>query len=89
MKKYEEIRDHLLRRAEEDEDFRARFVADPKAVVEDECDIDLPESFEVKVHEDGNGVANFVLPPSPELKEEHMDRMSGGECGSCYVCICR
>ena len=49
MKSITQMRTDLITKAEEDEDFRARLVADPKTTVSDELGIKLPENFHLHV----------------------------------------
>ena len=73
-----EVRARILSRADEDGDFRARLVADPKAAVADEIGMTVPEGFNVVVHEDSASTAHLVLPPSPELTEADLELVAGG-----------
>ena len=67
-----EMRDRILSRADEDSEFRARLIADPKAAVASEVGISMPEGFDVVVHEDSATTAHLVLPPSPKLTEAEL-----------------
>ena len=51
IKTMREMKAHLVARADENEDFRARLVADPKSVISAEFGIYIPEGFNVQVHE--------------------------------------
>ena len=73
-----EIRDQILSKAEEDVEFRARLIADPKAAVAAEVGATLPDGFEVVVHEDSATTAHLVLPPSPALTEAELETVAGG-----------
>ena len=86
MKTMAEMREQLASRASQDEDFRSRLLSEPKAAVEDELGITLPENFQVKVHEDSATVANFVMPPSPRLGTEKLEQVTGGNCGGEGTC---
>ena len=72
-----EIRDRLLAQAAENDDFRARLLADPKAVLRDDYDIAVPESMKVFVHEEDATTAHLVLPRSKRLTEAEMATASG------------
>ena len=78
MKAATELRARILSRADEDGDFRARLVADPKAAVAAEIGMTIPEGFDVVVHEDSATTAHLVLPPSPELTEAELAMAAGG-----------
>ena len=60
-------------KAAEDEDFRARLVADPRAAVEHETGLRFPDGFRIHVHEESATDAHMVLPPRPELSREQLD----------------
>ncbi len=93
MNSYQDVKDRLVRRAAEDEGFRARFVADPKSAVQEELGAEVPDDLEIKVHEDGDGVAHFVLPPSPRVGEQSLDQITAGSCGEgeglCLPGVCK
>ena len=59
-----ELRAHIAMEAAEDDDFRARLVADPRAAVEAETALATD--------------AHLVLPPKPELSQQQLDRIAGG-----------
>ncbi len=74
----EEFHGYLRNKAVEDEEFRARLLADPKAVIEDELDLSIPDDFNIQVHEDNATTAHVVIPPSAALAEEDMRAVAGG-----------
>ncbi len=73
-----ELRTRILSRADEDGDFRARLIADPKAAISSEVGTTIPDGFDVVVHEDSATTVHLVLPPSPELTEAEMEAVAGG-----------
>ena len=73
-----ELKTRILTKADEDNDFRARLIADPKAVISAETGATIPEGFDVEVHEDSATTAHLVLPPSPKLTEAELVQVSGG-----------
>ena len=75
-----EIRSHLIRKAADDSDFRADLLADPKAAVSAELDVDIPDGLNISVVEDSPTVVHLVLPPNPQLTSEDLKAISGGEC---------
>ncbi len=81
----EDIRKKIVDRAGEDTDFRAEFVADPKAVISREFGVELPDSMRVHVHEIDMENAHIALPPLPELDEEQLERLAGAG-GIGYIC---
>ena len=73
-----EMKAYVRDRATEDEAFRNRLVADPKAVISEEFGIFIPEDFDIQIHEDDTTTAHFVLPLSPRLTEENLAQVAGG-----------
>ena len=73
-----EMKTKILSKADEDNDFRARLIADPSAAISAETGVTIPEGFNVVVHEDSATTAHLVLPPSPALTEAEMEVAAGG-----------
>ena len=73
-----EMRERILSKADEDGDFRARLIADPRAAISSEIGAAIPDGFDVAVHEDSATTAHLVLPPSPKLTEAELAQVSGG-----------
>ena len=73
-----ELRDRILDRAAEDEEFRANLIADPRAAVLAELGTTLPDGFDVVVHEDSATTAHLVLPRSEALTEAELAHAVGG-----------
>ena len=86
MKSGAEMRDHMVGKATEDAEFRTRLVADPKAVLNEELGVSLPDSFTIAVHEDSSTHVHLVLPPSSlldpaaleDVRAAHGTNQSGG-----------
>lgn len=73
-----EMKAYIRDKVTEDEDFRNRFLTDPRAVISEEFGIFIPEDFDIQVHEDDATTAHFVLPLSPRLTEESLAQIAGG-----------
>ena len=73
-----ELRTQILSKADADSDFRAHLIADPKAAISAEIGANIPDGFDVVVHEDGATTAHLVLPPSPTLTEAELEMIAGG-----------
>ena len=73
-----EMKDHIAGKAVEDVEFRARLLADPKAVIASELGVDIPERFSVNVYEDDGFTAHLVLPASDHLTEAELAQAAGG-----------
>ncbi len=76
----EEMRRHLTEKACEDSEFRQRLVSDPKGAIADEFGIEVPEGFEIKVHESDMRTLHLALPAGSELNEEQLETIAAGLC---------
>ena len=76
MKSEAEVRAHLVMKAAEDDEFRARLIADPRAALEAETGIRFPDTLRLHVHVESATDAHLVLPPKPELSREQMDGLA-------------
>ena len=74
-----ELRTRILSKADEDGEFRARLIADPKAAISAETGTTVPDGFDIVIHEDSATAAHLVLPPSPALTEAEMATVAGGK----------
>ena len=72
-----ELRDQLIAQAGEDDAFRTRLLADPKATLREDYGLDLPENLNLHVHEDDATTAHLVLPRSKKLTEAELQAASG------------
>ena len=77
MNTVEEMRQKVLGRAGEDRAFRQRLLAEPKAAVEEELGVRIPEPMSIVVHEEGAGTAHIVLPPDSRLGEADLQVATG------------
>ena len=75
---FEDFNNYMRSKAVEDEEFRSRLLADPRAVIEGELDLSIPDGIDIQVHEDTATTSHFVLPPSAKLAEEDMRAVAGG-----------
>lgn len=68
----------LLAKAEEDADFRGRLLASPRSALKEVFDIEVPDDFNVVVHEEDARTAHLVLPASAELSDAQLQQATGG-----------
>ena len=80
-----EMAGRLVQRSIEDESFRQRLLADPKAAVEQELGTRLPEEVRVVAVEETADTAYLVLPlrstdaqDADELSERELEAVAGG-----------
>ena len=78
MQSEAEVRAHIAMKAAEDDEFRARLVADPRATLEAETGIRFPDDYRLHVHEESATDAHLVLPPKPELSRQQLQQVQGG-----------
>ena len=78
MQSEAEVRAHIAMKAADDDDFRARLIAEPRATLEAETGLRFPDGYQLHVHEESATDAHLVLPPKPELSREQLDRIAGG-----------
>ena len=66
-----------------DEALKARFMADPKAVLA-EYDMPVPDNLDVKVVENADDCVHITLPAPPaghmDLSDEELSNAAGGAC---------
>jgi hypothetical protein len=80
-----EMERRLIDRSLQDEEFRQRLLAEPRAAIEQELGSRLPESVEVRVVEETKDTIYLVLPSaSPvgqggELSDQELEAVAGGE----------
>ena len=77
-----ELKSRILSKADEDNDFRARLIADPRAAIASEVGTVVPDGFDIVVHEDSATTAHLVLPPSSALTEAELGTIAGGSMDS-------
>ena len=78
MDSQDSLLEKLVAKAEEDTDFRGRLLANPNSALKEVFGIDVPDDFNVVVHEDDARTAHLVLPASSELTDEQLQHAAGG-----------
>ena len=80
MESQESLLKKLVAKAEEDTDFRGRLLANPNSALKEVFGIDVPDDFNVIVHEDAARTAHLVLPATSELTDAQLQQAAGGFC---------
>ena len=74
-----------------DEALKARFMADPKAVLA-EHGMDVPDGMDVKVVENADNCVHLTIPAPPseymELSDEELSSAAGGDQGDGTFTVC-
>ena len=84
MQSAEAMWKQLSDRAGEDADFRVELMADPKAVIGRELDVEVPDGIVVHIHENDMQNVHLTLPATPELDEAQLEHIAGGEAWNCW-----
>ena len=79
-----EVERRLIERSLQDDAFRQRLLADPKAAVEEELGIQLPAEVQIRVVEETADTIYLVLPSASavgeggSLSDRELDAVAGG-----------
>lgn len=95
-KNRQELEARIVAKAWQDEAYRARLLADPRAVLQEEIhadypEVNLPEDLKVTVVAESVGELTLVLPVNPQsvageaLSDESLDQAAGGLFGVVVV----
>jgi hypothetical protein len=78
------VQGKIIARAWRDPAFKAKLIADPKAVLQ-EAGVTLPADITVQVLENTDTHMHFVLPPKPNgaLSDEALDKVAGAVADCC------
>ena len=71
----------VIAKAWKDDGFHQELLDDPKATIEKELNVKLPEGLSVQVHEQSERVLHLLLPPRPEeseLSDAQLEAVAGG-----------
>ena len=78
-----ELEAKIVALAWSDDEFRRKFVADPKGQFEEHLGTKLPDNLTIRVHEETPDSVHFVIPQKPpgdlsELSDEDLEKVAGG-----------
>ncbi len=86
------IEAEIRERAQHDPDFRARLIADPRAALAADHDLDIPESLTITVVEERSDEVVLVIPAAGtsvgELTDAELERSGGGWDWTNNSCSC-
>ena len=78
MESRESMLQKLVAKSEEDKDFRARLLTDPRSVLKEALGIEIEGDFNIVIHEEDARTAHLVLPASSELTDKQLEQAAGG-----------
>ena len=78
METVREMQEKIIGKADQDADFRALLLSDPKGAVEQALGVRVPESMSVEVHEQSATTVHLILPPDSKLNEDDLQAVAGG-----------
>ncbi len=79
MKTQSQIQEQILAKAEEDEQFRAQLLDDPRAAIKDATGLSVPDGINIRVLEDNATDYHLVLPPAGRnLSDQEIGGLAGG-----------
>jgi len=78
-----DIEAKIVALAWQDEEFRRKFIADPKGQFEERLGTTLPASLTMTAHQEDENSLHFVIPVKPrenldELTDEELEKVAGG-----------
>ncbi|MCY3879100.1 MAG: NHLP leader peptide family RiPP precursor [Rhodobacteraceae bacterium] len=79
MNTQSQIQKQIFAKAEEDEQFRALLLEDPKAAIKDATGVSVPDAINIRVLEDNATDFHLVLPPAGRnLSDQEVSGVAGG-----------
>jgi hypothetical protein len=84
MSQQNPMQEQVIAKAMKDEAFRQELLSNPKAVLERELGVTLPQGVTIQVHEDTPTTLHLVLPMKPqagepqELSDAELEQVAGG-----------
>ena len=78
METRESIFEKLVAKSQQDAEFRGHLLANPHAALKEVFNIELPDDYDVVVHEDSSRTAHLVLPADTKLTDEQLRLATAG-----------
>ena len=79
----------IAERIAADPAFRDTLLADPRAVLSEVVDVDIPEGVHIVLHEESLTQIHLTIPSSADLSEADLELVAGGgECWSEFNYCC-
>ena len=76
MKTVGQLRIHILDKAAEDEEFRARLLEDPPGTIKKELGVGISEGLNIEVPQDSADATKIVLPLKDRLEAAALEAIS-------------
>ncbi len=75
-----ELNELIGKKAAEDEAFRLALLSDPKAALEKELGVVIPEDIKIEVHVESMKSLHLIIPPAntDELTDDDLESVAGG-----------
>jgi len=78
-----DIEAKIVALAWQDDEFRRKFIADPKGQFEERLGTRLPDSLKMTAHQETENSLHFVIPAKPrasldELSDDDLEKIAGG-----------
>lgn len=80
MENRQSMLEKLIYKAQNEADFRERLRANPSSALKEAFEIEVPDDFNIVIHEDDARTAHLVLPASAELTDAQLKQAAGGVC---------
>ncbi|MFM7598882.1 MAG: NHLP leader peptide family RiPP precursor, partial [Actinomycetota bacterium] len=77
-----EVEALIAERISADPSFREVLLADPRGVVAEIVDVDLPDNVQVVLHEESLTQIHLIIPSAEDLSDADLELVAGG--GNCW-----
>ena len=78
MKTATELESHLLSKASEDANFRAKLLSDPNSAIKEATGLTVPDGININVHEESSTEFHLIVPPeSGAISDDELRHVAG------------